>query len=128
MREPVPRRVRWGEPERERLNAMLGQDSVFQKHGFFAGRWPVKAQSLTSIDDTMVCCPEAESIQKTGVRVVIHEQMSETYVQSVAAAIRKIAGHYYTARDRLERSWGREDSRRRAAGFEDRGWLRQPLQ
>ena len=29
MREPLPRRVRWGEPERERLNAMLGQDSLF---------------------------------------------------------------------------------------------------
>ena len=67
---------------------------VFQKHGFFAGRWPVKEQSLTSMDYTKVFCPEAESILKTGVRLVIHEQMSESYVRSVAAAIRKVAGHY----------------------------------
>ena len=69
---------------------------VFQKHGFFAGRWPVKELSLTSMDYTKVCCPEAESILKTGVRVVIHEQMTESYVRSVAEAIRKVASHYST--------------------------------
>src|SRR5688572_16810070 len=30
---PLPRLVRWGEPERERLNAMLGQDSLFYWKG-----------------------------------------------------------------------------------------------
>jgi hypothetical protein len=68
---------------------------VFQKHGFFAGRWPAKELSLTSMDYTKVSCPEAESILKTGVRVVIHEQMSESYVRSLAAGIRKVASHYY---------------------------------
>jgi perosamine synthetase len=31
--EPVPHLIRWGEPERERLNAMLGQDSLFYWKG-----------------------------------------------------------------------------------------------
>src|SRR5260370_33146588 len=31
--EPVSRLVRWGEPERERLNAMIGQDSLFYWKG-----------------------------------------------------------------------------------------------
>src|SRR5262249_51870982 len=33
VREPLPRRVRFGEPERERLNAMLGQDSLLYWKG-----------------------------------------------------------------------------------------------
>jgi len=68
---------------------------VFQKHGFFAGRWPVKELALTSMDYTKVSCPEAESILKTGIRIVIHEQMTEDYVLSVAAAVRKVTSHYH---------------------------------
>ncbi len=67
---------------------------VFQRHGFFAGRWPVKEMGLTSMDYTKVCCPGAESILETGIRVVIHEGMSEDYIQSVAVAVRKVARHY----------------------------------
>ncbi|MCI0462829.1 MAG: DegT/DnrJ/EryC1/StrS family aminotransferase [Gemmataceae bacterium] len=67
---------------------------VFQKHGFFAGRWPIKEMGLTAMDYTKTSCPEAEAILKTGVRVVIHEGMSEAYVQSVAAAVQKVARHY----------------------------------
>jgi dTDP-4-amino-4,6-dideoxygalactose transaminase len=67
---------------------------VFQKHGFFAGRWPLKEMGLTSMDYTKVSCPETESILKTGVRVTIHEGMSEEYVFSVAAAFRKVTQHY----------------------------------
>ena len=33
VREPPPRSRRWGEPERERLEAMLGQDSLFYWKG-----------------------------------------------------------------------------------------------
>src|SRR5262249_45383036 len=33
VREPLPRLVRWGDPERERLDAMLGQDSLFYWKG-----------------------------------------------------------------------------------------------
>src|SRR5436305_284711 len=33
VREPLPRLVRWGEPERERLNAMLDQASLFYWKG-----------------------------------------------------------------------------------------------
>ncbi len=67
---------------------------VFQKHGFFAGRWPLKELGLTAMDYTKVSCPEAEAILRAGVRVTLHEAMSEAYVLSVAAAVRKVAGHY----------------------------------
>lgn len=67
---------------------------VFQKHGFFAGRWPVKELGLTAMDYAKVSCPEAEAILKTGVRIVIHEAMTESYVRSLAAAVKKVAGHY----------------------------------
>jgi dTDP-4-amino-4,6-dideoxygalactose transaminase len=67
---------------------------VFQRHGFFAGRWPVKDMGLTTMDYTKVSCPEAEAILATCLRVTIHEAMSERYVQSLAAAINKVAAHY----------------------------------
>jgi dTDP-4-amino-4,6-dideoxygalactose transaminase len=67
---------------------------VFQKHGFFAGHWPVKESGLTAMDYTKVSCPEAEAILKTGVRVTIHESMTDPYIRGVAAAVRKVAGHY----------------------------------
>ncbi len=69
---------------------------VFQRHGFFAGRWPVKEMGLTDMDYTKVSCPEAEAILKTCVRLMIHEGMTETYVRSLAAAVRKVAAHYAT--------------------------------
>jgi dTDP-4-amino-4,6-dideoxygalactose transaminase len=67
---------------------------VFKKHGFFAGRWPVKELGLTAMDYAKVSCPEAEAILESGVRVVVNEGMSEEYVRSVAAAVRKVATHY----------------------------------
>ncbi|MEO6809109.1 MAG: DegT/DnrJ/EryC1/StrS family aminotransferase [Isosphaeraceae bacterium] len=72
----------------------LYENPVFQEHGFFAGRWPLKEQGLTSMDYTKVSCPEAKAILATSVRVVINEAMSETYMRSVASAIRKVARHY----------------------------------
>jgi dTDP-4-amino-4,6-dideoxygalactose transaminase len=67
---------------------------VFQKHGFFAGRWPVKELGLTTMDYSKVSCPEAEAILKTGVRLVINEGMTESYVRSCGAAIQKVARYY----------------------------------
>lgn len=67
---------------------------VFQKHGFFAGRWPVKELGLTTMDYTKVQCPEAKAILESGIRVVIHEGMSESYIRDVAEAIQKVASHY----------------------------------
>jgi dTDP-4-amino-4,6-dideoxygalactose transaminase len=67
---------------------------VFQRHGFFAGRWPVKEMGLTEMDYAKVSLPETEAILKTCVRLTIHEGMTETYVRSVAAAVRKVAEHY----------------------------------
>ena len=66
----------------------------FQKHDFFAGRWPVKEMGLTTMDFTKVRCPEAEAILETGVKMVIHEAMTEEYILGAAEAIRKVARHY----------------------------------
>jgi len=38
--------------------------------------------------------PEAEAILSTGIKVTIHEAMTEEYVESVAEAIRKVVHHY----------------------------------
>src|SRR5262249_39395941 len=66
---------------------------IFQRHGFFAGRWPIKDLGLTSMDYTKVHCPEAEAILKTCMRVAVHEGMNEEYILSVASAITKVANH-----------------------------------
>lgn len=67
---------------------------IFLKHGFFAGRWPVKELGLTTMDYGKVSCPEAEAILETGVRLQIHQAMSAEYVRAVAGAIRKVASYY----------------------------------
>jgi len=36
----------------------------------------------------------AEAILQTGIRVTVHEAMTEEYIGSVAEAIRKVASHY----------------------------------
>jgi dTDP-4-amino-4,6-dideoxygalactose transaminase len=38
--------------------------------------------------------PEAEAILQTGIKVTIHEAMTEDYIASVAEAIGKVARHY----------------------------------
>jgi perosamine synthetase len=76
------------------IKVPLYGEPVFQKHAFFAGRWPVKEMGLTTMDFSKHKCPEAEAILKTGIRVMINEHMTEDYVLSVAAAIRKVARHY----------------------------------
>jgi dTDP-4-amino-4,6-dideoxygalactose transaminase len=67
---------------------------VFQKHGFFAGRWPVKEMGLTSMDYSKIALPETKRILETSIRMVFHEGMTESFMTSVAAAIRKVAEHY----------------------------------
>ena len=69
-------------------------EPVFQKHAFFAGRWPIKEFGLTTMDYTQHKNPEAEAILATGIRVTIHEGMTEEYILSVAQAIEKVARHY----------------------------------
>ena len=72
----------------------LHRNPVFLKHGFFAGRWPVREFGLTTMDYSKHQTPEAEAILRTGVRVTIHEAMADDYIASVAEAIRKVARHY----------------------------------
>ena len=67
---------------------------VFQKHGFFAGRWPVKEMGLTSTDYSQVALPETNGILDTSIRLVFHEEMTESFCASAGEAIRKVAEHY----------------------------------
>jgi dTDP-4-amino-4,6-dideoxygalactose transaminase len=72
----------------------LHRNPVFLNHGFFGGRWPVREFGLTTMDYSKHQTPEAEAILRTGIKVTIHEAMTEDYVASVAEAIWKVARHY----------------------------------
>ena len=76
------------------IRAPLYGEPVFQEHGFFAGRWPIKELGLTDMDYSKHHCPEAERILKTGIRLPLHEGMSEDDVLAMATAVRKVALHY----------------------------------
>jgi perosamine synthetase len=76
------------------IKVPLYGEPVFQNHGFFAGRWPVREMGLTRMDFTAHKCPEAEAILETGIRVPIDEHTSEEYILEVAEAIRKVVQHY----------------------------------
>ncbi|NLX97668.1 MAG: DegT/DnrJ/EryC1/StrS family aminotransferase [Rhodopirellula sp.] len=76
------------------IRVPIYREPPFQKHDFFAGRWPVKEMGLTTMDFTKHRCPEAEAILETGIKVTIHEAMTEEYILGVAAAIRKVAQNY----------------------------------
>jgi len=49
---------------------------------------------LTSMDYSKHETPEAEAILRTGIKITIHEAMTDQYIASVAEAIRKVARHY----------------------------------
>lgn len=72
----------------------LHRNPVFLKHSFFGGRWPVRELGLTSMDYTRVETPEAERVLATGVRIGLHEFMTEAEVEAIAAAVAKVARHY----------------------------------
>jgi dTDP-4-amino-4,6-dideoxygalactose transaminase len=76
------------------IKVPLYGEPVFQNHGFFAGRWPVREMGLTEMDFTKHSCPTAESMLTEGIRVPIYEYMTEQYILEVAAAIQKVARHY----------------------------------
>lgn len=72
----------------------LHREPVFQKHGFFGGRWPVRELGLTTMDYTKHQTPEVEAILQNGIRFTIHEGMTEDYIRGAAEAVRKVAAHY----------------------------------
>jgi perosamine synthetase len=76
------------------IKVPLYGEPVFQQHGFFAGRWPVKEMGLTDMDFSTHKCSEAEAILATGIRVTIDEHMSEEYILQVGSAIQKVARHF----------------------------------
>lgn len=78
------------------IRVPLHREPVFQKHGFFAGRWPIREMGLTKMDFTKHETPEVEAILGNGIRFTIHESMSEEYIHSAAEAVRKVAAHYAT--------------------------------
>jgi dTDP-4-amino-4,6-dideoxygalactose transaminase len=72
----------------------LYKNPVFLKHGFFAGRWPVREMGLTDMNYNKVSCPEAEAILADGIRVTIHEAMTEDYIENMSLAVSKVASHF----------------------------------
>ncbi|MDZ7618013.1 MAG: DegT/DnrJ/EryC1/StrS family aminotransferase [Patescibacteria group bacterium] len=76
------------------IGVPLYGEPVFREHAFFAGRWPVKDFGQTDMDFSKHSCPEADAILKTGIRITIHEGMTDEYVLDVAKAIRKVAAHF----------------------------------
>jgi dTDP-4-amino-4,6-dideoxygalactose transaminase len=76
------------------IGVPLYGEPVFRQHGFFAGHWPVKEMGLTTMDFSRHKCPEVEAILKTGIRMEIHEGMTEDYILDAAAAIKKVAQYY----------------------------------
>lgn len=76
------------------ISVPLYGESIFKEHAFFAGRWPVRECGLTTMDYSKHQCPEAEAILKTGIRITLHEGMTEEYILQVAAAIEKVARHF----------------------------------
>ena len=76
------------------MQGPLYAKSVFQRHAFFAGRWPVRELGLTTMDYARQSCPEAEAIHQTCIRLPLHEGLTEEYIVDAAAAIDKVARHY----------------------------------
>lgn len=72
----------------------LYKNPVFLNHGFFAGHWPIRDSGLTQMDYNKTSCPEAEAILATGIRVTIHQAMTDEYVEGIAKAVKKVAGYY----------------------------------
>lgn len=70
------------------------QAPVFQKHAFFAGRWPVKELGLTSMDYRKVQCPVAEYILDRSVLLRITDGMANEHIDQIAGAVRKVATYY----------------------------------
>ena len=69
-------------------------EKMFQDHAFFAGQWAVRNAGLTDMDYREVKCPETEAALKTGIRLRITENLTEAYVEQLAAGIRKVISHY----------------------------------
>jgi perosamine synthetase len=79
------------------IPVLLHRLPMFQRHAFFAGRWPVKEMGLTTMDYSKIKLPEADAIMQTCSITPIHEAMDEEYIRSVAHGIRKVAKHYAAA-------------------------------
>jgi dTDP-4-amino-4,6-dideoxygalactose transaminase len=67
---------------------------VFQKHGFFAGRWPVKELGLTEMDYSKVELPETQAILDTCIRIQLNEAMTDDYVEAIAKGVTKVAKYF----------------------------------
>lgn len=76
------------------MQGPLFAKAVFQRHAFFAGRWPIRELGLATMDYTKQNCPEADAIHQTCIRLPLHEGMTEDYILDAAAAIGKVARHY----------------------------------
>ncbi|MCP4786362.1 MAG: DegT/DnrJ/EryC1/StrS family aminotransferase [Fuerstiella sp.] len=69
-------------------------EQMFQDHSFFAGEWPIHEAGLTKMNYRDVHCSEAEAALQTGIRLRLTENMTDKYVEQLAAGIRKVVDHY----------------------------------
>ncbi|WP_221029721.1 DegT/DnrJ/EryC1/StrS family aminotransferase [Actomonas aquatica] len=67
---------------------------VFQNHDFFAGRWPLREAGLTSMDYRKQHFPQAERLLARNLTVLLHEEMSDRYLEEVIAAFTKLLRYY----------------------------------
>jgi len=67
---------------------------VFQKHAFFAGRWPVKELGLTEMDYSKVNLPETQAILDTCIRIQLNEAMPDDYIEAIARGVEKVVKFY----------------------------------
>jgi perosamine synthetase len=49
---------------------------------------------LTAMDFTKHHTPEVEAILKTGIRLTLHQDMTDEYILGAAEAVRKVAKYY----------------------------------
>lgn len=68
--------------------------ALFQNHDFFAGTWPLRDTGMTTMNYREVKVPQAEDLLARCVTLTLHEGLTETYVDQVAAAFAKLLNFY----------------------------------
>ncbi len=76
------------------LPSPVPEYDVFQRHDFFAGRWPLREAGLTTMDYRKVAFPQARALLAGNLTLTLHEEMTEDYLDQVAAAFAKLLRYY----------------------------------
>ncbi len=67
---------------------------IFQQHNFFAGSWPLRDAGLTKMDYAGLRFPQAEQLLSRNLTISFHDEMTETYLAEVVAALAKLLRYY----------------------------------